>query len=80
LADRDTVETEASGRLHRLKTQLDATEIQDNGAQFLSRCQRELLELKKTLPVDKPPPDWFMLGYLYDVMNRCQHELVRATA
>lgn len=79
LAGRDDVEAQALARLHRLKTQLDAGEFLDNGPQFLSRCQQALLDLRATLNATPQPSDWLMFGYLYDVMNRCQHELVRAS-
>lgn len=80
LEGRDEVEAQALARLHRLKTQLDAGDFADNGVQFLNRCQQVLLDLRDTLGVTPQPSDWIMLGYLYDVMNRCQHELVRASA
>jgi hypothetical protein len=80
LDGREMVEAEALARLHQLKTRLDAGELHDGGLQFLSRCHQELLALRDTLAVTPKPPDSFMLGYLYEVMNRCQHELLRATA
>lgn len=80
LEDRDGVEDQAFARLHRLKTQLDAGLFTDDGRQFLDRCQKMLLDLRDSLTSDPKPPDSFMLGYLYDVMNRCRHELVRASA
>jgi hypothetical protein len=59
---------------------LDAGQFPDDGRQFLDRCQKTLLDLRDSLHSGSRPPDSFMLGYLYDVMNRCQHELVRASA
>jgi hypothetical protein len=67
-------------RLHRLKTRLDAGEFSDDGRQFLSRCQEELLELRKTLPCRSKPPESAVFGCLYEVMNRCLHRLVRASS
>lgn len=79
LEGREDVEAQALARLHRLKTQLDAGELSDNGSQFLSRCQQALLDLRAPLSANPQPSDWLMFGYLYDVMNRCQHELVRSS-
>lgn len=80
LESRDEIEDRALAQLHRLKTQLDAGQFPDDGRQFLDRCQKMLLDLRDSLANGATPPDSFMFGYLYDVMNRCQHELVRASA
>jgi hypothetical protein len=80
LESRDEIEDHALAQLHRLKTQLDAGQFPDDGRQFLDRCQKMLLDFRDSLSGGTKPPDSFMLGYLYDVMNRCQHELVRASA
>jgi len=77
--DRELLESEVVARLHRLKTQLDAGELPDNGRQFLSRCQQELLQLRTTLPCTSKPTEGAMYGCLYEVMNRCLHRLVRAS-
>ncbi len=78
LDGRDTVEGEALACLHRLKTQLDAGDFTDTGPQFLNRCQQALLAFRDSLAGDPKPPDSFMLGFLYEVMERCQHDLARA--
>ena len=80
LESRDEIEDRALAQLHRLKTQLDAGRFPDDGRQFLDRCQKTLLDIRNSLSSEAIPPDSFMFGYLYDVMNRCQHELVRASA
>ncbi|MFM8273968.1 MAG: dsDNA nuclease domain-containing protein [Gemmata sp.] len=80
LESREEVEDQAFARLHRLRTQLDAGQFSDDGPQFLDRCQQMLLDFRDSLPGDLKPPDSFMLGYLYEVMNLCRHELVRASA
>ena len=78
--DRDFVEGEILARLHRLKTRLDAGELADDGLQFHSRCQQEILALRETLACDPKPPEGTLYGCMYDVMNRCLHRLVRASA
>lgn len=78
--DRDFVEGEILARLHRLKTRLDAGELADDGLQFHSRCQQEILALRDTLACEPKPPEGTLYGCMYDVMNRCLHRLVRASA
>jgi len=78
--DRDFVEGEILARLHRLKTRLDAGELTDDGRQFHSRCQQEILALRETLSCDPKPPEGTLYGCMYDVMNRCLHRLVGASA
>ncbi len=78
--DRDFVEGEILARLHRLKTRLDAGELGDDGRQFHSRCQQELLTLRDALSCNPKPPEAILYGCMYDVMNRCLHRLVRASA
>ncbi len=78
--DRDFVEGEILARLHRLKTRLDAGELADDGLQFHSRCQQEIMALRDTLSCDPKPPEGTLYGCMYDVMNRCLHRLVRASA
>lgn len=77
--DREDVESEALARLHRLKTRLDAEELNDSGLQFLSRCQQALLDLRDSINGQSKPPEGILYGYLYDVMNRCLHRLMRAS-
>lgn len=74
--DRDLLEGEIQARLNRLKIQLEAGELADNGRQFLSRCQSELLSVRDSLSGQKAPES-IVFGYMYDVMNRCLHRLVR---
>ncbi len=78
--DRDFVEGEILARLHRLKTCLDAGELADDGLQFHSRCQQEILAIRESLSCNPKPPEATLFGYMYDVMNRCMHRLVRASA
>jgi hypothetical protein len=76
---RDAAEAEGLARLHRLKIQLDAGELSDNGLQFLSRSQQTLLDYRNSMDGEPKPPDWFIFGFLYEVMNRCKHDLVQVT-
>ncbi len=78
LSDRTVLESELQARLCRLKAQLDAGEFADDGVQFHSRCLKELETLRDTLETKKKPLVGLLYGLMYDIMNRCQHRLVRA--
>ncbi len=78
LSDREMLESEVQARLCRLKAQLDAGEFADNGVQFHSRCLKELETLRDALETKKKPLVGLLYGLMYDIMNRCQHRLVRA--
>ena len=80
LADREALEVAVLACLHRLKTRLDAEELTDNGRQFHSRCQQELLALRDSLAMNPKPTEGLLYGCMYNVMNRCLHRLVRASA
>lgn len=78
LEDRDHFEGEVLTLLHRLKSQLDAGQITEDGKLFLARCLSELDELRNGFQGPKPPNSIFV-GYMYEVMNRCLHRLERLT-
>ena len=78
LDDREAYESEAFARLHTLKTQLEAGELRDTGREFLNRCQKELRNLRDELEGMKPSES-LLYGYMYEVMNRCLHRLVKAS-
>ena len=80
LGERAVIESEVQARLCRLKAQLDAGEFNDTGVQFHSRCLKELETLRDTLGTEKKPLMGMMYGLMYDIMNRCQHRLVRVSA
>lgn len=80
VGDRAVVDSEVQARLCRLKAQLDAGEFSDDGVQFHSRCLKELEALRDTLATQRKPLVGLMYGLMYDIMNRCQHRLVRASA
>jgi hypothetical protein len=80
LSDRAVIESEVQARLSRLKAQLDAGEFSDSGVQFHSRCLKELEALRDTIGTQKKPLVGLLYGLMYDIMNRCQHRLVRASA
>lgn len=80
VGDRAVVESEVQARLCRLKAQLDAGEFPDTGVQFHARCLKELEALRDSLGTQKKPLVGLLYGRMYDIMNRCQHRLVRASA
>lgn len=74
--DRESFEAEVLAVLHRVKSRLDAGELPDDGRRFLVHCQAELIALRDRMTGTKPPES-IMYGYMYEVMNRCLHRLVR---
>lgn len=80
VTDRAVVEMEVQARLCLLKSQLDNGDFTDTGVQFHARCLKELEAMRDRLPTQKKPLVGLMYGLMYDIMNRCQHRLVRASA
>jgi hypothetical protein len=80
VSDRAVIESEVQARLSRLKAQLDAGEFSDSGVQFHSRCLRELEALQGTIGTRKKPLVGLLYGLMYEIMNRCQHRFMRASA
>jgi hypothetical protein len=80
LDDRRAVEAEVQARLMRLKAQLDAGEVDETGVQFHCRCLKELEALRDSLATKQKPLVGLLYGLMYDIMNRCQHRLVKASA
>lgn len=79
VSDRAVVELEVQARLCRLKSQLDNGEFPDTGVQFHARCLKELEAMRDHLPTQKKPLVGLLYGLMYDIMNRCQHRLVRVS-
>jgi hypothetical protein len=80
VTDQAVIEMEVQARLCLLKSRLDNGDLADNGVQFHARCLEELDAMRDTLPTQKKPLVGLLYGQMYDIMNRCQHRLVRASA
>jgi hypothetical protein len=80
VTDQAVVEMEVQARLCLLKSRLDNGDFADNGVQFHARCLKELDAMRDALPTQKKPLVGLLYGQMYDIMNRCQHRLVRASA
>lgn len=78
LDEREMLENDVNAILHRLKTQLDAGELHDNGREFLNRCLGEIRRLQGSNS-GSPPSEGVSYGYFYEVMNRCLHRLQRVS-
>jgi hypothetical protein len=74
--DREAMEGEVLAVLLALKNRLDAGEFNDDGRQFLSRCQTELMRLRDATTGPRPPES-LVYGNMYEIMNRCLHRLAR---
>jgi hypothetical protein len=71
--DRERIESEIEARLFRLKNDLDAGLLKDNGLQFHSRCLTELDLIRSEMPEGAALPRLLIYGMMYDVTNRCLH-------
>ncbi|MEK6260985.1 MAG: dsDNA nuclease domain-containing protein [Planctomycetota bacterium] len=76
---RQRIEGEIEARLILLKAQLDSLEISDEGSDFHNRCLAEVKAFYDSLPVKDRPPLQNVLGYMYNLADRCTHRFVRAS-
>jgi hypothetical protein len=83
LAVRDLhwAEQEIGARLHMLRSQLDAGLLPDVGPQFHAKCVDELEKLRQDLNATPPGiHQFFVLGCMYDITDRCLHRFRRIEA
>lgn len=76
LTDLQLVEGEVGARLHSLRAQLDAGDLDDDGRKFHAECLTALEQLRPTLP---DTPLSIMQGCMYNIADRCVHRFRRAT-
>ena len=80
--DRALVEGEIEAALHKLRSDLDTQAIHDNGPSFHSRCLQEISkirsELEKSNMIERVPPEHLMIGFMYNLTDRCPHRFTRA--
>jgi hypothetical protein len=81
--DRSIVEGEIEAALHRLRSGLDMGSLPDDGPEFHSTClnaiARVRLELENSSHVKDIPPDSWMIGFMYNLADRCPHRFRRAS-
>jgi hypothetical protein len=81
--ERRIVAGEVQVLLARQRGLLDAGRLQESGVQFHSRCLSEIHSLREALPelrgVGAPPPEQFLVGFMYNLVDRCPHHFVEAT-
>lgn len=70
-------EGEVIATLQDLRSQLDSGSIPDTGIEFHSRCLQRLSKLQDQLPISPSPPLVFLQGFMYNIVDRCQHRFVR---
>jgi hypothetical protein len=80
--DRALVEGEIEALLHKLRSDLDTQAIHDNGPSFHSRCLQEISkirsELEKSNILESVPPEHLMIGFMYNLTDRCPHRFAKA--
>ena len=77
-AERDKIATSVLTLLSGLRADLLANPSESDGAPFLARCRNELKALAtKNGSVDHVL-EGYLVGYMYEVTDRCQHTFTRA--
>ena len=80
--DRALVEGEIEAVLHKLRSDLDTQAILDNGPLFHSRCLTEISkirsELEKSNVIERVPLEHLMIGFMYNLTDRCPHRFTKA--
>ncbi len=81
--ERSLVEGEIESELHKLRSNLDAQIIKDDGPSFHSRCLREISDIRSRLEKSKyiknVPPEHLMVGFMYNLTDRCPHRFTKAS-
>ena len=79
---RTLIEGEIESALHKLRSDLDTQVILDNGPSFHSRCLNEISrirsEIEKSNVLEHVPPEHLMIGFMYNLTDRCPHRFTRA--
>lgn len=82
--DRHVVEGEVEAALLKLRSELDAQIVPDDGPAFHAQCLRTIAEVRSRLEavdtLSSVPLDQFMLGFMYNLVDRCPHRFRRASA
>lgn len=75
---RAELEIEIDARLMRLRQKLDCGELEVSGATFHSMCMDAIAKMHEELPNRDRPPLPNLLGFMYNLADRCTHRFVRA--
>jgi hypothetical protein len=80
--ERSLVEGEIESALHKLRSNLDADIIQDNGPSFHSRCLKEISNIRSKLEnfndIETVPLEHLLIGFMYNLTDRCPHRFTKA--
>ena len=68
--------------MHKLRSDLDTQVIQDDGPSFHSRCLNEIAKvmsiIAKSDDVKQVPLEHLMIGFMYNLTDRCPHRFTKA--
>lgn len=67
----------AYGALHRLRAKLVSDPTVKDGVAFQERCCEKLDEIAATGMHQDPTLEIYLLGFMYDVTDRCEHKFTR---
>ena len=80
--ERSLVEGEIEFVLHKLRSNLDAQTIQDDGPSFHSRCLTKISnirsKLEKSKELESVPLEHLLVGFMYNLTDRCPHRFTKA--
>lgn len=74
------IEGEIEARLLALRSDLDCGNLPDNGVAFHARCLNEIKTVHDDLPKRDRPPLHHLVGFMYNLADRCTHRFIKASA
>lgn len=74
LSSWEPMQSEVEIRLAALRVEMDIGKI-DEGLPFISKCNKELKEIRRSLP--DPILEYLIVGYMYDLTSRCLHRFTK---
>jgi hypothetical protein len=70
---RNIVEGEVLARLHVLRAKRNTARKPEKDSEFHARCIQNVRELKQSFP-GSSPPEFVLLGCMYEITARCRHQ------
>jgi hypothetical protein len=74
------IEGEIEAHLLTLRSNLDCGNLADDGPTFHSRCLNEIKALHERMPSKDRPPLQNVVGFMYNLADRCTHRFLKASA
>lgn len=75
---REELENDIDAKLMRLRAKIDSGETDNDGPAFHNMCLDAVEQIHEALPVKDRPPISNLIGFMYNLADRCTHRFVRA--